>query len=236
MRARPRDHGGIIPAYAGNTPQPFKRTLCCGGSSPHTRGTPSGGFGAWNTCGIIPAYAGNTRVDMQVVVEVEGSSPHTRGTPGDEFDCHIYLRDHPRIRGEHDLRRHGGGRGHGIIPAYAGNTRHAWHLWRTAEGSSPHTRGTRPTTCAKTASRRDHPRIRGEHIGVRDQCRHPGGIIPAYAGNTPLMSLVPITGPGIIPAYAGNTFLAAGAGRSEAGSSPHTRGTRVLPAAALNFR
>ena len=32
---------GIIPAYAGNTVQALRRCLCCGGSSPHTRGTPS---------------------------------------------------------------------------------------------------------------------------------------------------------------------------------------------------
>ena len=31
--------GRIIPAYAGNTVQAFRRCLCCGGSSPHTRGT-----------------------------------------------------------------------------------------------------------------------------------------------------------------------------------------------------
>ena len=92
---------GIIPAYAGNTVQALRRCLCCGGSSPHTRGTPDcyarsacrcgdhprirgehapSAFAPRPWRGIIPAYAGNTR------------TPRTRPATG---------WDHPRIRGEH---------------------------------------------------------------------------------------------------------------------------------------
>ena len=91
---------GIIPAYAGNT---YYVTLprlivwdhprVCGehgelvhvgqpvaGSSPRMRGTPVCAASSETTPGIIPAYAGNTK------------------------DCRVgigFLRDHPRVCGEH---------------------------------------------------------------------------------------------------------------------------------------
>ena len=75
--------GGIIPAYAGNTPQCDRgwnrardHPRVCGehsvrvvrrsaarGSSPRMRGTPSGLELFSNDAGIIPAYAGNTLRD-----------------------------------------------------------------------------------------------------------------------------------------------------------------------------
>ena len=139
---------GIIPAYAGNT---FERISSnrsardhpriCGehymsflserigaGSSPHMRGTPN--LIAWCAvcAGIIPAYAGNTipcsrseggnrdhpRICGEHVYVTNpemlepGSSPHMRGTPG-----------HGRLRNN----------GHGIIPAYAGNTAIGYRSW-----------------------------------------------------------------------------------------------------------
>ena len=52
------------------------------GSSPHTRGAPTGHTLAAGDARIIPAYAGST-----------GCEPCSRYWP----------RDHPRIRGEHSL-------------------------------------------------------------------------------------------------------------------------------------
>ena len=111
---------GIIPAFAGNTPHfssaarsardhprirgehnsrreiPFSYT----GSSPHSRGTQS----ACKLCRIrgriIPAFAGNTL---------------------DYYICRVCLRDHPRIRGEHE----------GVTS-----------IILASSGSSPHSRGT----------------------------------------------------------------------------------------------
>ena len=134
---------GIIPAYAGNTAgsggacarkgdhprvcgEHFATFLRLGtllGSSPRMRGTPYFPPNRSRPTGIIPAYAGNT----------ERSDGRDRGQ-----------RDHPRVCGEHyhydvepywDMGSSPRMRGtprvvlvaravHGIIPAYAGNTRH----------------------------------------------------------------------------------------------------------------
>ena len=152
---------GIIPAFAGNTdPSRHRSTRSRDhprirgehsrlhlvlnrrpGSSPHSRGTPSRCQWMFSIPGIIPAFAGNTIMRW------------IRRNIG---------RDHPRIRGEHpeESSQEASGRGssphsrgtrvlrpwrddrHGIIPAFAGNTR--------------------PVN-AKITLTKDHPRIRGEH-------------------------------------------------------------------------
>ena len=146
---QPRDStcrvsAGIIPACAGNTKcepcgcsasgdhprmcgeHPTHRVITKGyeGSSPHVRGTPACRSGVQLQRGIIPACAGNTSVTR-------------KGVYG--------LWDHPRMCGEHGLRRWSWLRGwgssphvrgtprqfqhnarhSGIIPACAGNTRFA---------------------------------------------------------------------------------------------------------------
>ena len=89
----------IIPAYAGSTRGRDEGRRNEDGSSPHTRGARPGRSSRHRHGGIIPAYAGSTRP-----------------TP----DGLRRRRDHPRIRGEHDIEVH----------ARAGR-----------RGSSPHTRG-----------------------------------------------------------------------------------------------
>ena len=194
----------IIPAYAGNTQcanldttDPRDHPRVCGehladsvgmseqaGSSPRMRGTPDLCRALAVGEGIIPAYAGNTRY----------------GTP-----CTALRRDHPRVCGEHQVwccrdwscpgsspRMRGtlerivnGAHGAGIIPAYAGNT---------------------STTGVFTAYRRDHPRVCGEHEGLKAFTSALGGSSPRMRGTR---SACPfgITNCGIIPAYAGNTLL-----------------------------
>ena len=130
---------------------------------------------------IIPAYAGST---------------WRRRRPGRGWS------DHPRIRGEHlqqsmgavddvgssphtrgapRLGRLGAGPGR-IIPAYAGST---WPRMPTS------------------ASRTDHPRIRGEHP-------------PWFIDSRGWLA--------IIPAYAGSTLTKRPGRLDRRGSSPHTRG------------
>ena len=134
---------GIIPACAGNTvgrpghrartgdhprmrgehrrDQPHRVTTP--GSSPHARGTPCNRLDYAASTGIIPACAGNTSTRNETNADA---------------------RDHPRMRGEHQLRGtllgfllgsspHARGTPgpraaqawrSGIIPACAGNTRH----------------------------------------------------------------------------------------------------------------
>ena len=196
---------GIIPAYAGNTVQALRRCLCCGGSSPHTRGTLDivqdgvvklrdhpriRGEHARTRVddaaqhGIIPAYAGNTVAMVDPDGTVRGSSPHTRGTPVVSGNASCARGDHPRIRGEHETMHRAHVIDPGIIPAYAGNTLHHWEVVSASPGSSPHTRGTQALPDGQLALRRDHPRIRGEHQRREIVLCARKGIIPAYAGNT----------------------------------------------------
>ena len=99
----------------------FLQVVATLGSSPHARGTRQLIVTVEDFRGIIPACAGNTKV------------AHT---------CELKLRDHPRMRGEHEIgddmdellqgssphaRGTPTGRAsehqpHGIIPACAGNT------------------------------------------------------------------------------------------------------------------
>ena len=193
---------GIIPAYAGNTERaqrfgtwPQDHPRVCGehgksrrrrvgwpGSSPRMRGTPIASHTTVAWTGIIPAYAGNTTY----------------------WKLHeLYVRDHPRVCGEHLLENGsqcyrqgssprmrgtpcGNDTSHppaGIIPAYAGNT------WTGESPDSP------PG---------DHPRVCGEHM-------FPPPTIGCQAGSSPRMRGTQITphaaehALGIIPAYAGNT-------------------------------
>ena len=181
---------------------------------------------AWDAkakAGIIPAYAGST-------------------TLGFRFD--LGVRDHPRIRGEHQesqQRRLGppGSSPHtrgaladfdpgsfrvGIIPAYAGSTVVADTLLENLK---------------------DHPRIRGEHSGVMNITRLSGGssphtrgaqhdlgekrgaqrIIPAYAGST-LFEDEFVVNEGDHPRIRGEHQHDVETSSSHTGSSPHTRGAR----------
>ena len=193
------------------------------GSSPHMRGTPLQQVIVNLPFGIIPAYAGNT--------DRSADSAHAP-------------RDHPRICGEHSMRRAvafacRGSSPHmrgtltsrfayseamGIIPAYAGNTHLAGLLvWGGG----------------------DHPRICGEHRMICSCNAFCSGSSPHMRG-TPSSSSSSFSDSGIIPAYAGNTMVVSkvffsawdhpricgehGACLDKAdcslGSSPHMRGTR----------
>ena len=174
--------------------------------------------------GIIPAYAGSTLDCKRPSPTAWGSSPHTRGARLAMPCPRSRAGDHPRIRGEHPaphdplrivrgiIPAYAGstlwtGREvcfwTGIIPAYAGSTPQNAMCQQFCQGSSPHTRGARTTTWSWGTTRRDHPRIRGEHHSWR-------------APSLPL--------PGIIPAYAGSTYGSTGVPYCAMGSSPHTRG------------
>ena len=193
------------------------------GSSPHTRGAQRVGLRPRRGERIIPAYAGSTTYNKT------GS----------------YLEpDHPRIRGEHDIRPRN----------FVGLV-----------GSSPHTRGARPRRPGRPVPGRiipayagstsrsgtsaegtsDHPRIRGEHPGRGFDAVPYGGSSPHTRG-APRAPRHYRLGARIIPAYAGSTSVCLTNRidswdhpriRGEhpwfidsrgwlAGSSPHTRGAR----------
>ena len=152
------------------------------GSSPHTRGALRSVSARSCATGIIPAYAGSTTPSVMLGVS---------------------WRDHPRIRGEHDVYDMVTARGRGSSP----HTRGAppdWQHWHLRRRIIPAYAGSTVRLLQSSARSPDHPRIRGEHTlscsrrrgglgssphtrGARSRVyrhRRPKRIIPAYAGST----------------------------------------------------
>ena len=200
-----RHVAGIIPAYAGSTIAAHAAALALWGSSPHTRGAlpaqrpcpsatgdhprirgehRSARLARLRQGGIIPAYAGSTVIFCPESACLAGSSPHTRGAPRKRPELKLAFRDHPRIRGEHPPLIKPRMLSSGIIPAYAGSTKLTWSRMEVKAGSSPHTRGAPRRGVCSSITRRDHPRIRGEHFVPSVVLCQRLGIIPAYAGST----------------------------------------------------
>ena len=114
-------------------------------------------------------------------------------------------------------------RSDGIIPAYAGNTHTNNHR---SGGAWDH-----PRVCGEHWSRRgmghrlagSSPRMRGTHVGCGAYVRPPG-IIPAYAGNTPLPARKPRRRRDH-PRVCGEHVSCSAITEPVAGSSPRMRGT-----------
>ena len=152
------------------------------GSSPRMRGTPGRARTAQLDDGIIPAYAGNTPARHQ---SKGGKRDHPR-VCGEHlsaaFLAAVKRGSSPRMRGTLDQctpQR----QNHGIIPAYAGNT-----------GASS----------VSDSSRKDHPRVCGEHTALMMTTTGRAGSSPRMRGTPVLHESRTLRG-GIIPAYAGNT-------------------------------
>ena len=132
--------------------------------------------------GIIPAYAGNT-VGLNTPHVPFGDHPRVCGEHSTHtFSCGHNRGSSPRMRGTHESRpvpRIGSG----IIPAYAGNTRHD-HRYAPPI--------------------RDHPRVCGEHKRRVILAVRVGGSSPRMRGTQARWDKAS-TDAGIIPAYAGNT-------------------------------
>ena len=193
------------------------------GSSPHARGAPPVLVRGRRVAGIIPACAGSTRLSPRTAWAT-GSSPHARGALVSELNPYIVrgiipacagstvrhqghapqLRDHPRMRGEHNP-----------YTLYANPT----------EGSSPHARGALKNgyvygtangiipACAGSTGRRyltrciigDHPRMRGEHGLIGNMIGKREGSSPHARGARCYIVLTACC-TGIIPACAGSTL------------------------------
>ena len=233
---------GIIPAYAGNTG--FSNGAFCAitdhprvcgehnwfedyhdvvkGSSPRMRGTLLQRVVLTDIKGIIPAYAGNTD---DIIIPVRA------------------IRDHPRVCGEHKITAGGASMEAGSSPRMRG-TPFSGSLLIAWLGIIPAYAGNTSVLRAVSRSRRDHPRVCGEHTGGSQRMMHNPGSSPRMRG-TRDTSLVQEGESGIIPAYAGNTgSMACTVGikvdhprvcgehlepspvqNSTAGSSPRMRGT-----------
>ena len=172
--------------------------------------------------GIIPAYAGNTIIRFRIygshwdhprvcgehnptimsAIGSMGSSPRMRGTLAIVFDYDGYV---------------------GIIPAYAGNTS---RLQAYSTRSRDH-----PRVCGEHDSRHhlykvaagSSPRMRGTQT-IRFLWCHRGRIIPAYAGNTSLVTQPPFSFRDH-PRVCGEHGRRVGGQDGFRGSSPRMRGT-----------
>ena len=200
---------GLIPARAGNTPcrtpvQESQRAHprsrgehCCAalyresrlGSSPLARGTRFAGYEGFVVHGLIPARAGNTLAPES-----------SRSVPG----------AHPRSRGEHFTAATSNSSETGSSPLARGTLR-AQTGSRRETGLIPARAGNTSGVLIEGVAPKAHPRSRGEHSGSfpvvagaggssplargtrsRPRPEYPErGLIPARAGNTPLLSWYP---------------------------------------------
>ena len=234
---------GIIPACAGSTsdtpsraPHSWDHPRMRGehvstasqpaelrGSSPHARGAPPHEPHRSDRPGIIPACAGST-ILSRISEPICWDHPRMRGehiaSPSKVFR---EMGSSPHARGARGGCG-GGGDGGGIIPACAGSTSTPWR---------------------RAGPRRDHPRMRGEHLSVKvvvlvpmGSSPHargahrdvPGrdredGIIPACAGSTRRArrrSIRPRDHPRMRGEHHERGFIP----KCDGGSSPHARGAR----------
>ena len=115
---------------------------CCPGSPPPTRGARRADLHRRCALGITPAYAGSTH-------HGDGHSDH--------------LEDHPRLRGEHLDAQPGEITAEGSPPPTRGAPDPS--AWQSRQsGITPAYAGSTTTRRCRLDSRRDHPRLRGEHM------------------------------------------------------------------------
>ena len=120
------------------------------------------------------------------------------------------MRDHPRMRGEHHFQRQQPQPAWGSPPHARGAL--AWRYRRgEARGITPACAGSTRPTCWP-ASRRDHPRMRGEHMSLSFALRFFVGSPPHARGARNEGGGGGMSA-GITPACAGSTGARARAGR-----------------------
>src|SRR5690606_8585134 len=109
--------------------------------------------------------------------------PACAGSTGGEDIHRRDGRDHPRVRGEHAVTN-------ALVPASGGPSPRARGA-RPLDNNGCIRYGTIPACAGSTAGRlaaaggrRDHPRVRGEHVATSQLLPVAGGTIPACAGST----------------------------------------------------
>ena len=193
------------------------------GSSPHARGAQFGQASHDAAPGIIPACAGSTASFVG------------------RFPCGG---DHPRMRGEHARRARATVSQTGSSPHARGALGHG-AVRKAAQGIIPACAGSTTRGSRRSWTRRDHPRMRGEHpsshvassptLGSSPHARgaragrarqaKQEGIIPACAGSTGVRMKVK-HGERDHPRMRGEHAAGAPPGPECWGSSPHARGAQ----------
>ena len=154
------------------------------GSPPPTRGTRTVGDGKKAYFGITPAYAGNT---------------YSR------YGITFSSKDHPRLRGEHELVKISEKIGAGSPPPTRGTLQNVDKLSIPVRITPAYAGNTFLRNPVRQVLQ-DHPRLRGEHKIAYVYCDADKGSPPPTRG-TPKISKSVISPPRITPAYAGNTYV-----------------------------
>ena len=132
-----------------------------------------------------------------------GSSPRMRGTHSRQ-DTGIRSRwDHPRVCGEHVLSSKLPTAKEGSSPRMRGTHRFVRRPW-LHDGIIPAYAGNTLCSICRRSCWKDHPRVCGEHMRMASKGMPSAGSSPRMRG-TLCDGRSEIVQPGIIPAYAGNT-------------------------------
>ena len=134
-------------------------------------------------------------------------------------------RDHPRLRGEHQLLNFQALQVSGAPPPTRGTPLNRL-LYCDRLGITPAYAGNTDLQVGYNLRSRDHPRLRGEHIRVSWSAMRVAGSPPPTRG-TPTMKKAFVWSPGITPAYAGNTGKRQ-LKRVRGGDHPRLRGEHKL--------
>ena len=215
----------LIPAHAGKTSFGCRGLRVALGSSPLTRGKQIRPIGQLEKLGLIPAHAGKTTARCGIT-SIARAHPRSRGENCVAWPSPTASKgSSPLTRGKRDVRTRQMPAVR-LIPAHAGKTR----------GRKPAGRGGRA-----------HPRSRGENASVRfrglaalgsspltrgkrthsSATSPPTRLIPAHAGKTQDLNLRP-PGSGAHPRSRGENRDRADTTRPGPGSSPLTRGKRII--------
>ena len=162
--------------------RPFRRPYT--GSSPHARGTLGDPRGHRVALRFIPACAGNTPASF-----------------GPQGACPV----HPRMRGEHRVRRSFIAVSFGSSP-HARGTRGHFNAALVAKRFIPACAGNTRRLSGATATISVHPRMRGEHHAPLPAARTDLGSSPHARGTLPPL-VRQVARVRFIPACAGNTLV-----------------------------
>ena len=216
------------------------------GSSPLTRGKPSGMYPSPPVSGAHPRSRGENDNPIACATLMKGSSPLTRGkrvprTPRDDGDGLIPAhagktrdegasdaapRAHPRSRGENLLEGLNRVVGLGSSPLTRGKPVGRRRALQ-AGGLIPAHAGKTPCSSRFRARARAHPRSRGENLIVTCARASAEGSSPLTRGKRS-RAWSPTPTPGLIPAHAGKT-APHDAGAPPAPAHPRSRGENQLP-------
>ena len=184
-----QDHG-IIPACAGSTLF-LPLAICCSRDHPRVRGEHPA-FQALQAAaaGSSPRARG-AQPTIPVLTTPMGIIPACAGSTGFPRSGAGKAGDHPRVRGEHTLGVSDSERPWGSSPRARGAPGRA-DQWRTVPGIIPACAGSTRGPHRHCRSRRDHPRVRGEHafqdhlgkLGKGSSPRARGAQTPLTCGNT----------------------------------------------------